>query len=213
MTENEKAGKILEACLIPSCHSNFQIKNFIIGKESSNIGKIWQCIREIQSRHESLANLAVDFEEVNDNIQLAKLDILEEKAAKVSHEDKEIENILLAKKELQVRKKERALQKLEKTKKLLENQRSNVQHELKVFLETFDELGGIEAFKEYNEETAQAEYWKGKFEKEFMLSSMLGQPLSIEFVKSCLAFYEKFQFSENIGAHFDIINKKLIEKK
>jgi hypothetical protein len=207
MRVKEKADTILESCWLPSCHSNFQIKNFIIGKESSKIGKMWQCIREIQSRSESLDNLATDAEELNDNIELAKLDVEEEKSLVAESE------IAKSRKIINIRKKERALKKLFKTKSLLETQKSNVENELSVFLETFESLGGISEFKQYNEEDAQLEYWNGKFETEFLIANLLGQPLSPEFVKSCLAVPIKSKIYENIKGALDIINQKLLNNR
>ena len=208
----EKAAKILEECYLPSCHSNFQIKNFIIGKESSRIGKIWQAVREIQTRRESLANLANDLEEIKDNIELAKLDVQEESFAEASDQDPAKDSILKARKEINIRKKERALKKLYVAQNGLLTQQNNMLNELSVFLEVFDKLGGIEAFKNYNEEDAQVEYWRGKFEREFILSNILQQPMSPEFIKSCLALAENAKMSENIGATLDIINKKLLNQ-
>lgn len=208
----EKAAKILEECYLPTCHSHFQIKNFIIGKESSRIGKIWQAVREIQSRKESLVNLANDLEELKDNIDLAKLDIEEEKLLEINDENPDLKAISSERKNINIRKKERALKKLYVSQQNLFTQRNNLADELAVFVEIFDSFGGIDAFKNYNEEESQIEYWRGKFEKEFILSNILGQPLSPEFIKSILAFAENGKISENIGAALDIINKKLLNK-
>jgi len=210
MNAKKIADEILEICSLPSCHSDFQIKNFIIGKESSKIGKLWQCIREIQSRSESLANLAIDADELEDNIKLAELDVEEQLSKDMSSETSTIE---LARQEIQIRKKQRALEKLHKTKKLLENQKANVEHELSVFIETFESLGGIPEFKEYNQESAQLEYWNGKFETEFLISHFIGQPLSAEFIKTCLATPIKSKIYENIKNHLDLINEKLLNSR
>ena len=67
----EKIKKICNEHRIPSVHSDFQIANFIIGKETSLVGKQWQCLRELQSRKDSLELVENEIEEINDNIEFA----------------------------------------------------------------------------------------------------------------------------------------------
>ena len=53
----EKCREILSKYNVPQRHSDFQIEKFIIGKEHSFNGRMWQCMREIETRYESLVNI------------------------------------------------------------------------------------------------------------------------------------------------------------
>jgi translation elongation factor EF-G len=55
---------------VASRHSYFQLKYFLIGKEPTNQAKMWQCLRELKIRKESLSSLALEVEENKDNIEL-----------------------------------------------------------------------------------------------------------------------------------------------
>lgn len=60
-----------------SRHSYFQLRYFLIGKEPTNQGKMWQCLRELKTRNESLCSLDLEVEETKDRLEL--LDIAVEK--------------------------------------------------------------------------------------------------------------------------------------
>ena len=61
----EKCREILSKYNVPQRHSDFQIEKFIIGKEHSFNGRMWQCMREIETRYESLVNINFEIERGN----------------------------------------------------------------------------------------------------------------------------------------------------
>jgi hypothetical protein len=54
--------------------TNFQIEKFIIGKEHSFHGRMWQCMREIETRYDSLVNINFEIENQKDDIILKKIE-------------------------------------------------------------------------------------------------------------------------------------------
>ena len=66
----EKIKEIITKHKVSSKHSDFQIENFMIGKEYTKQSRIWQCIRELQNRYESLQNLELELEQAKNNIEL-----------------------------------------------------------------------------------------------------------------------------------------------
>ena len=70
----ERINKILENELSER-HSYFQLKYFIIGKEPTLQGKMWQCIRELGSRKDSLNAIEIQNHELNDKKELIDIKI------------------------------------------------------------------------------------------------------------------------------------------
>jgi ElaB/YqjD/DUF883 family membrane-anchored ribosome-binding protein len=212
MNVQEKCEIILTKHKIPSCHSNFQIRNFIIGKESSPIAKLWQCIRELQARQETIDALENDYKDLLDNIEIAKLDLqeLEESVEEVITEKLGI--LHNKKKTIQIRKQNRNIERLHKSKNNLDNQRNNILKEMRVLIEEFDNLTAECPYKDFDDESAQLEYWTEKFQKEIVLTQTLGLPPNPELLKSCLALPENSELRKNIEIALLQANKKLIKE-
>jgi len=70
----ERINKILENELSER-HSYFQLKYFVIGKEPTLQGKMWQCIRELRSRKDSLDSTEIQNHELNDKKELIDIKI------------------------------------------------------------------------------------------------------------------------------------------
>ena len=48
-------------------HTDFQIEHFMIGKECTTNARLWQCVREINSRNDILESLNMEIEQTKDN--------------------------------------------------------------------------------------------------------------------------------------------------
>lgn len=212
MNVQEKCESILSKHKIPSCHSNFQIRNFIIGKESSPIAKLWQCIRELQARQETIDALESDYKDLLDNIEIAKLDLqeLEESVDQVISDKMGI--LQNKKKTIQIRKQCRTIERLQKSKNTLDNQRTNILKEMQVLIEEFDNITKDYPYRDFEDEEAQLAYWTHKFEKEMVLAQTLGLPPNPELLKSCLALPENSALRKNIEIALIQANKKLIKE-
>ena len=105
----EQLNEVCKSYRIPHSHSDFQIANFIIGKETSTVAKQWQCLRELQARHETLTNLSDDLEEADENIQLANLD-LQKLQKKLDFNKSHVKNT--ARLEIMISKKKRQIKRL-----------------------------------------------------------------------------------------------------
>lgn len=212
MNVQEKCEFILSEHKIPSCHSNFQIRNFIIGKESSDIAKLWQCIRELQARQETIDALESDYKDLLDNIEIAKLDLQELEESVAQGINDKVGILQNKKKTIQIRKQYRAIERLQKSKNTLDNQRTNILKEMKVLVEEFDNLSKSCPYKDFEDEEAQLLYWTHKFEKEIVLGQTLGLPPNPELLKSCLALPENSNLRKNIEIALLQANKKLIKE-
>jgi hypothetical protein len=205
----EELNEVCKTHRIPHSHSDFQIANFIIGKETSTVAKQWQCLRELQARHETLVNLSDDLEEADENIQLAELDL--QKLLKKLDSQK-IHGISTKRLEIMISKKKRQIKRLDRTKKSVEVKKTDLLQEVKMFLEIFYALNKDNKFSEFNDPEAQLEYWNKKFETEMNINTFLGLPVSGDLIKSVMALPEISYFRKQVLDTLTNINKKLLQQ-
>ena len=55
-------------------HSYFQLKYFVIGKEPTLQAQMWQCLRELQARKETLDGITLEIDDTKDQIELLDLE-------------------------------------------------------------------------------------------------------------------------------------------
>ena len=65
----EEMRDLLSQQEISQRHSYFQLKYFLIGKEPTYQSKMWQCLRELRNRVESLDNMSLEIDELKDKIE------------------------------------------------------------------------------------------------------------------------------------------------
>lgn len=208
----EKVKQITSKHKILPKHSDFQIENFMIGKEYTNHSKLWQCLRELQTRQESLESLQIEIEQTKDNIELQKLKI--EKAKLKLPKSKILEIKIIEEKEnkILIRKKERLLFSLENTIKKLEDRKDVIVKETETIINIFEKISQTTEFLDWDDEKAQSEYWNTKFKYELNILSLLGQPVSSEMAKSVMALPDNSVIKNQFGAALLNNQKKLTEK-
>jgi hypothetical protein len=168
-------------------HSLFQLKHFILGKETTLHGRIWQCLREMRVRKDALDSVALEIEESKDKIELLHIDVsVSERSlnsAAVSEADAKRGQILHRMLLRQVHAATMALA-------ALEEKRQGYEVEAAFFVEEFEKLSAVTSVKALDDEEAQKEYWTAKLFQEVHLKSLLGQPLETDLVKTVLSLPE-----------------------
>ena len=146
-----KINKLLENELTER-HSYFQLKYFIIGKEPTLQGKMWQCIRELRSRKDSLNAIEMENYELNDKKELIDIKIEKNNLTLKSIEKTSPEGNLAAR-ECSVidRQLEREKQKTENALVDLNKKHNYILEEANFFLETFKNLEEIEPLKDFDD--------------------------------------------------------------
>lgn len=210
MTLLEKAKKIAEECRIPGCHSDFQIENFIIGKETSIYGKMWQCVREIQARCENLENCESDAEELDDNLSLAQISLRKLELRTVFESSEELQKLQDDRKNILIKKQKRKISKIIKAQSILARKKEEILKEIETFTQIFLKLTENKEYLPYNNTLAQTEYWNNKFDHDLNLAAMFGLPANIELIKSCLALPDDTKVKKQIVGVLNNINKKLL---
>ena len=90
----EEMRDLLSQQEISQRHSYFQLKYFLIGKEPTYQSKMWQCLRELRNRVESLDNMSLEIDELKDKID-EKIEFLNDyKSIHIRHTDIKNESLL-----------------------------------------------------------------------------------------------------------------------
>jgi hypothetical protein len=181
----QKLYQLTDKYKLPSKHSDFQIENFIVGKEVDVNGKIWQCLREISARKDSLEAVELEIQQINDNIELN--DIKKQKLLLKTIKNNNIKE--LNEKERQIKLngyKRNEITFINTLNKLVEK-KEGILSETKKFVEIFENLIELNGYKDFDNDEAQINYWNNKFGYELDVNNLLGYNLNPDLVKSIMA--------------------------
>ena len=177
---------ILQKNLVVNRHSKFQIEKFIIGKETTPSSQAWQCVRELETRYESLINVNMEIENILDDIEIKKIEI------------EETSGVQSKKTPFLIRKLERSLQSLHNTHQKLLEKKKNCEEESMIFLEIYKKIENNNDLKKWDNDEAQSEYFENKFGSELNLDFLLGHPVNKELIKSILQLENSSKLKLNL---------------
>ena len=184
-------------------HSYFQLKYFLIGKEPTLQAQMWQCLRELQARKDTLDGMDLEIEDVKDQLELLGLEVEKNQkwqpANTLDEKSKEINHRRLNRQEKGLRK---TLMQLEKRHKF-------AMQEARFFVQAFESLEKIEPLKDYDDLDAQQEYWNEVISQKINLKMLLQQPLDSELVQTALALHDNAPIKTQITQMLDRINNQL----
>jgi hypothetical protein len=184
-------------------HSYFQLKYFLIGKEPTNQSKMWQCLRELKTRKESLDALELEIADSKDKIEL--LDIGIEKL-RVQAEDSPIlppwntnldegnpstrvrlQTLDIQETEIKIRQLERQKKAAEAGLLQLAERKKWLEEEARFFLETFKNLQKLEPLRPYDDLNSQKQYWGERLANKLNLKMLTHNQLDTELVETIVA--------------------------
>ena len=172
-------------------HSFFQLKHFIVNKEPTHQAKLWQCLRELHSRKESIDSIIFEIEDANDRLELIHID--EEKERMKFEElitlgkNKTMTEVRVKEWEIKKRQYRRSRTVSERNLAKLKEKLAFLKQEAKFFLECYKKLSEIEPVKDFDDLEAQTEYWNERLSQEVTLRTLLQLPLDAELAKTILA--------------------------
>lgn len=174
-------------------HSYFQLKYFVIGKEPTLQAQMWQCLRELQARKETIDSIALEIEDVKDQLEL--LELRKDKQAlppwnTENYQGYDLDNVTEKEKEIMLRRWERQKTSLQKTLKQLENRQKFALQEARFFMQAFESLEKVEPMKDYDDLETQQEYWNEVISQKINLKMLLQQPLDTELVQTALSLHD-----------------------
>lgn len=168
-------------------HSYFQLKYFLIGKEPTIQAKMWQCLREMKSRRDSITAIELEIEETKDKIELLDISIEKESLYEISGKNPKESVLLQREMDINLRQLERKKKAGEKSLSELFERKKWIEEESRFFLETFKNLYKIEPLKHFDDVDAQKEYWSEKLSQKLNLKMLTHNQLDTELIETIIA--------------------------
>jgi hypothetical protein len=190
-------------------HSYFQMKYFIVNKEPTTQSKMWQCLREIKSRYESLQALDLEIDESKDNLELIDININKMIAIydkKVSM-GKPSDSLKIS--EIKLRKAKRQRVMADKNIETLVKKKKNLEEEANFFVLSFRNLEVVEPLKDYDDLESQKQYWGEKLLQKINLKMLLQSQL----IETVLALPDDIPIKGQTVKNLDSMHKKMIQMK
>lgn len=182
-------------------HSYFQLKYFLIGKEPTTQAKMWQCLRELKTRKESLDSLELEIADTKDKIDLLDIGIEKLKVQRDNctvyppwntenynaHDPQIFEELDRRECDIKIRQLERQKKAAEAGLLQLAERKKWLCEEAKFFLETFKNLHNTEPLKHYDDLQAQKQYWGERLANKLNLRMLTNNQLDIDLVETIVA--------------------------
>lgn len=162
-------------------HSYFQLKFFVIGKEPTIQSKMWQCLRELKTRRESLDSIELELEESKDKLELIDISIQKNSLSQSTDELTQKEN------EIKIRQIQRQKKAIQKNQLQLAERKKWLYEEAQFFLDTFRNLLKIEPLKHFDDIESQKQYWSDKLAQKLNLKMLTHNQLDTELVETIIA--------------------------
>jgi hypothetical protein len=214
--KNEEISEILNNS-IPQRHSFFQLRYFVIGKEPTNQAKMWQCLRELESRKDSIESLSLEYEEQKDVLELLDIEENMLKLTKLDGQNEEIK--LLKEKELKIK-----IKKIKRQKKAIKSniiqllsKKKYIEEEIDFFLEMFKAIEKVEKLRPLDDVEAQKNYWSEKLTQKLNLKMLSGGQIESDLIETIVALPDdmniKKQMIKTLAFRQEQIVKKLEENR
>lgn len=208
---SEKAQKILEIADLPERHSKFQIKNFIINSEPTLAARIWQIAREIDVRLDSIGEIGRKLLDVEDEIELVKLEIeeIDRQIKRLSQSNESDNDLLIAKLDISIRKKTRAVESMAKSGQKMLQKKAGIEEELMILVQAFEELNPkYDKVVNLDDEAAQTELWDEKLLAELNVKLLFNQKIDTNFVHNILSMADGSKAKEKMILLINDITKR-----
>jgi len=216
----EKVSGILKKSELPDRHTFFQIEKFLIGKEPTGQAQLWQIVRELNARQETVESYKKQLIDCEDELEL--FDIRIERLnrnirdlAKIEIEPTEGEypDLRIQECEINIRKLQREKENLVKAAKKVQQKLKNVMEEMSFLAHGYDRIVAVVGeMKPLDDEAAQREYWNEKLLEEFNLRVMFNRPLDPEFIKTVLSLEDGSPVKGHVIGLVNNIQQKMIEQ-
>ncbi len=156
---------------VPNRHTFFQLLHFVVGKEPTHQAKMKRCVDELKSRKSSVESILMEMDDTRDRNQLIEESLTD--AIDKSETQKRMARRMIRQNEISL---ERLVDKLK-----------SVEEEMLFFVEMFNQLNVVEAFKNWDDVDVQNEYWNAKLMEEVNYRLMMRMPIDFEVVRTALA--------------------------
>lgn len=207
------AGKAPE-----SRHSYFQLKYFLLGKEPTVQGRLWACLREIESRREALRAMVRQEAETQDQIALNQIEGMKltqalRKAEADPSTDPNVLPLLRKESEVRLRQLNRVREGLEEQLTKLARSKRFAEQEARFFVQAYESLEKLEPLKDYDDLKAQMDYWNHKVAEDINLKMLLQRPLDPDIVKMALSLPDECPIKGQTAQTLQHVERQMLEMK
>lgn len=193
-------------------HSYFQMKYFIVNKEPTTQAKMWQCLREIKARYESLEAIDMEIEDSKDNLELIDLDINKlNRIFEKKYKDFNVEK--LRRFEIHLKKINRKRFIADKNLQILQKKKKYLEEEAKFFVVLFKGLEQVEPLKNYDDINVQKEYWGEKLLQKINLKMLMQSHVDTELIETVLSLPDDVPIKMQTIKNLDNRHQQMLEMK
>jgi hypothetical protein len=210
-SKKDEISKAIESA-VPERHSFFQLRYFVIGKEPTTQAKMWQCLREIKARKESLESLSLEVEEQNDTLELLGLEEEMLKLASFEGNNEEMKELKDKENRIKIKKIKRKKNSTISNIAQLLSRKKYIEEELEFFLEMLKSLEKVEPLKSLDDTNAQKEYWSEKLTQKLNLKMLLGGQLESELVETIVALPDDMNIKKQVLNTLTLRHEQLVKK-
>lgn len=214
----EKVEGILKKAELPDRHTFFQIEKFLIGKEPTGQAQLWQIVRELKARQETVESYKKQLEDCEDELELfdIRIERLNRTIRDLAREEPDAEgdynDLRIQECEINIRKLQREKEHLVKAARKVQQKLKNLMEEMAFLAAGYDRIVAVVGeMKSLDDEQAQREYWNEKLLEEFNLRVMFNRPLDPEFVKTVLSLDDGSPVKTHVIGLVNQIQNKMIE--
>jgi hypothetical protein len=211
----EKVETILNKVDLPDRHTFFQLEKFVIGKEPTVQAQLWQIVREMQARIETVDSFRKQLEDAEDTLEL--FDIKIEKRSRAIREKSKNQtpysDLNLQEHEINIRKLQREKESLILSARKVNKKLKSILEELAFLVMAYDKIVEMHGeIKPIDDEKAQKEMWNEKLLEEFNLRVILQRPLEPEFVRTVLCLGDDSPVKQHVVGLVENIQKKMLSQ-
>lgn len=210
----EQTNKILKNAEMPDRHTFFQIEKFIVGKEPTAQGQLWQITRELQARSETVDSYKRDLADAEDNLELFDIRIERLNREIRDFADDSALDLNIQENEINIRKLQREKEALVKSSRKVNNKLKCVLEEMGFLAAGYEKIVELVGeVKSLDDESAQKEYWNERLLEEFNLRIILKRPLDPDFVKTVMSLHDDAVVKKHVTAALENVQQQMIAQR
>ena len=185
-------------------HSYYQLKYFVLGKEPTIQAQLWQCLKELQSRKETIETIIMQIADTTDEIELVKIENDKFYADdNITYQNVKLNELCKLERVIKSRRLKRKEESMLNNINKMEKKLKEEIQEARFFLQAFEALEEVEPLKDYDDHEAQQEFWEAKISEEINLRVLTKQPLPSDLLKTALSLHEDSKVKEQVSNLLD----------
>ena len=200
-------------------HSYFQLKYFVIGKEPTLQSKMWQCLRELKSRRDSLEAIDLEIDDTKDKLELLdisieKMKIDQEFLHQSNSNDDMRPRCELAQREfvIKVRQAERQRKAVKSSLSQIADRKKWLEEEARFFLETFKNIQKIEPLKHFDDIESQKQYWSERLAQKLNLKMLTHNQLDMELIETIVALPDEMPIKQQTMGTLNLRHSNMVHQ-